>query len=144
MRVLWDTNIVVSGLVFSGGQAARALHEGWERWPRLLITQWISDEIDRILTSKFHATDLWAAVRMRFAVLPDPPSDISAAWAEVLRDPLDAPIAAASVWHHATHLVTGDKDLVGDLAVVRRLAEYAVHVVTIAQWLEELSTSEWE
>ncbi len=44
MRVLWDTNVVVAGLVFARGQAAQALYSGWERWPQLLITQWIDAE----------------------------------------------------------------------------------------------------
>ena len=77
MRVLWDTNVVVASLVFSRGQAARALNSGWERWPQLLITQWIDAEVDRILAMKFHASDAWRCARSQFAVLADPGSVIT-------------------------------------------------------------------
>lgn len=136
MRVLWDTNVVVAGLVFSRGQAARALYSGWERWPQLLITQWIDAEMERILATKFHAPDVWSGVRSRFVVLADPPDDTTTQWSEVLRDPQDAPIAAACVWHQLTHLVTGDKDLVEDPTVVTRPEEYGVHILTVAHWLD--------
>ena len=78
---------------------------------RRLTTQWIAAEAERILASKFHAPDVWPGVRSRFVVLADPPDDTGAEWAEVLRAPQDAPIAAACVWHQLTHLVSGDKDL---------------------------------
>lgn len=119
MRVLWDTNVVVASLVFSRGQAARAFYSGWERWPQLLISQWIDAEVERILATKFHAPDVTITQ-----------------WAEVLRDHQDAPIAAACVWHQLTHLVTGDKDLVEDPAVLTHLEEYGVHVLTVARWLD--------
>lgn len=73
MRVLWDTNVVVAGLVFARGQAAQALYSGWERWPQLLITQWIDAEAARILEAKFHVAEVWPGVRSRFLVLADPP-----------------------------------------------------------------------
>ncbi len=136
MRVLWDTNVVVAGLVFARGQAAQALYSGWERWSQLLITQWIDAEAERILAVKFHAPEVWPGVRPRFMVLADPPDDTIDEWAEVLRDPQDAPIAAACVWHQITHLVTGDKDLLEDPAVLTRLDEYGVHILSVAHWLD--------
>ena len=104
MRVLWDTNIVVAGLVFARGQAAQALYSGWKRWPKLLITQWIDAEAVRILEAKFHVAEVWLGVRSRFLVLADPPDSTIAEWVEVVRDPQDAPIVAACVWHQITHL----------------------------------------
>ena len=135
MRVLWDTNVVVAGLVFARGQAAHALYSGWERWPQLLITQWIDAEAARILEAKFHVAEVWPGVRSRFLVLADPPDATIAEWVEVVRDPQDAPIVAACVWHQITHLVTGDKDLLEDPAVLTRLDEYGVHVLSVARWL---------
>ncbi len=49
-------------------------------------------------------------MRSRFLVLADPPDATIAEWVEVVRDPQDAPIVAACVWHQITHLVTGDKE----------------------------------
>ncbi len=135
MRVLWDTNVVVAGLVFARGQAAQDLYSWWERWPQLLITQWIDAEAARILAAKFHAAEVWPGVRSRFLVLADPPDATIAEWVEVVRDPPDAPIAAACVWHQITHLVTGDKDLLEDPTVLTRLDEYGVHVSSVARWL---------
>ena len=97
MRVLWDTNVVVAGLVFARGQAARALYSGWERWPQLLMTQWIDAEAARILDAKFRAAAVWPGVRSRFLVLADPPDATIAEWVEVVRDPQDAPIVAACI-----------------------------------------------
>ncbi len=136
MRGLWDTNVVVAGLVFARGQAAHALYSGWERWPQLLITQWIDAEAARILEAKFHVAEVWPGVRSRFLVLADPPDATIAEWVEVVRDPQDAPIVAACVWHQITHLVTGDKDLLEDPAVLTRLEEYGVHVLSVARWLK--------
>lgn len=102
----------------------------------LLITQWIDAEAARILATKFHAPEVWPGVRSRFLVLADPPDAMIVEWAEVLRDPQDAPIAAACVWHQITHLVTGDKDLLDDPAVLTRLDEFGVHVLSVAHWLD--------
>ena len=88
---------VVAGLVFARGQAAQALYSGWERWPQLLITQWIEAEEARILEAKFHVAEVWPGVRSRFLVLADPPDATIAEWVEVVRDPQDAPIVAACI-----------------------------------------------
>lgn len=71
-------------------------------------------------------------------VLADPPDARLAEWVEVVPDPEDAPMVAACVWHKITHLLTGDKDLLGDPAVLTRLDEYGVHVLGIAHWLSGL------
>ncbi len=44
-------------------------YSGWERWPHLLITQWIDAEAARILAAKFHAPEVWPGVRSRFQAI---------------------------------------------------------------------------
>lgn len=73
MRVLWDTNVVVAGLVFAFEQTAKALYSEWEPCPHRLITQCIDAVATRILAANVHALEVWPGVRSRLVVLEDPP-----------------------------------------------------------------------
>ena len=110
MKVVFDTNILVSALVFPGGRADIALRRIIEERDQLLLSRPILDELLGILSGKFsreaeelaHAavflSDLSTTVkpRRKFAVLADEP---------------DNRILECAVTGSADAIVTGDKAL---------------------------------
>ena len=110
MKVVFDTNILVSALVFPGGRADIALRRIIEEKDRLLLSKPILDELLGILARKFsrdaeelahvavYLSDLSVVVkpRRRFAVLADEP---------------DNRILECAVTGGAEAIVTGDKAL---------------------------------
>ena len=110
MKVVFDTNILVSALVFPGGRADIALRRIIEEKDRLLLSKPILDELLDILARKFsrdaeelahvavYLSDLSVVVkpRRRFAVLADEP---------------DNRILECAVTGGAEAIVTGDKAL---------------------------------
>ena len=113
-RVVLDTDVVLSALVFGGGTSAR-LRQAWQGSHCLqLVSTATAQELIRVLAyPKFRLTadqqrELladylpWAAsVR-----IPQPPPAIPAC-----RDPFDAPFLHLAIAGKADALVSGDKDL---------------------------------
>jgi len=112
MKVVFDTNILVSALVFPGGRADIALRRIIEARVQLLLSKPILDELLGILARKFSRdveelahvavflSDLSVVVkpRRKFAVLADEP---------------DNRILECAVTGRADAIVTGDKALLG-------------------------------
>jgi putative PIN family toxin of toxin-antitoxin system len=110
MKVVFDTNILVSALVFPGGRADIALRRIIEEKDQLLLSKPILDELLGILARKFSRdaeelahvavflSDLSVVVkpRRKFAVLADEP---------------DNRILECAVTGGADAIVTGDKAL---------------------------------
>lgn len=122
MKVVFDTNILVSALVFPGGRADTALRRVIEGKDQLLLSKPILDELLGILARKFSRdaeelahvavflSDLSSAVkpRRKLAVLADEPDNrilecAVTAGAEAPRKGIPA----------STIIVTGDKALPG-------------------------------
>lgn len=114
LRVVLDTNVVLSALVFRGGPAAR-VRAGWqaERF-KPLVSKATAEELIRVLAyPKFRLTadeqqELLAdylpyaeAVR-----IPQPPPTVP-----LCRDPFDIPFLHLAAAGRADALVTGDADL---------------------------------
>ena len=113
-RVVLDTNVVLSALVFGGGTSAR-LRQAWQGGHCLpLVSTATAQELIRVLAyPKFRLSadeqrELLAdylpwAISVR---IPQPPPAIPAC-----RDPFDVPFLHLGVAGKAHVLVTGDKDL---------------------------------
>ena len=110
MRVVFDTNILVSALVFPGGQGDAALRRIIAGTDRLLMSRAILDELLEVLSRKF-ARDaeelahvavfvselaMVVAPRRRFRVVKDDP---------------DNRILECAIAGRAEAIVTGDKAL---------------------------------
>ena len=131
MKVVFDTNILVSALVFPGGRADIALRRIIEEKDRLLLSKPILDELLGILARKFsrdaeelahvavYLSDLSVVVkpRRRFAVLADEP---------------DNRILECAVTGGAEAIVTGDKALLA-LKNFRK-----VKLLSLRNYLEEV------
>jgi putative PIN family toxin of toxin-antitoxin system len=114
MRVVLDTNVVLSALVFGGGQAGR-LRQAWQQAAFVtLVSTATAQELMRVLAypkfrlSRSDQSELLAdylpyAQTVR---IPQPPPTVPDC-----RDPLDVPFLHLAVVGQAQWLVSGDKDL---------------------------------
>ena len=127
MKVVFDTSVLVSALVFPGGRGEQALQRVLEEQDRLFMSRAILDELLGVLARKF-ARDAEALSRMavflgEIATLVKPTRRL-----QVLRDAPDNRILECAVAAGADAIVTGDREMLalGEHAGVRilSLAEY--------------------
>ena len=129
MKVVFDTNILVSALVFPGGRGEAALQRIVEEKDQLLLSKPILDELLGILGRKF-ARDAealsHAAVFLTELSLPIKPRQRL----RVVKDDPDNRILECAVAGDAGIIVTGDKALLA-------LREYkGVRVITLREYLD--------
>ena len=110
MRVVFDTNILVSALVFPGGRGDAALRRIIAGTDRLLLSRAILDELLEVLSRKFarDAEEL-AHVAVFFselALVVTPKRRL-----RVVRDDSDNRILECAIAGRADAIVTGDKAL---------------------------------
>lgn len=113
-RVVLDTNVVLSALVFARGVTAR-LRAAWQAGPcRPLVSSVTARELVRVLAyPKFRLSpaeqEELLADYLPYAevvTIPHPPPE-----APACRDPFDLPFLHLAVAGRAAFLVTGDRDL---------------------------------
>ena len=114
MRLVPDTNVVLSALVFGGGLAGR-LRLGWQQAAFVpLVSTASAKELVRVLAyPKFHLSkadqDELLADYLPYAEtvhIPQPPPTVPEC-----RDPLDVPFLHLAVAGKAQWLISGDKDV---------------------------------
>lgn len=137
-RVVLDTNVVLSALVFGGGTPG-ALRQAWQqtRFQPLLSTPTAAESIRTLSYPKFK---LSAADREELLAdylpwcetvdIPEPPPATP-----VCRDPNDQPFLDLAVVGEADFLVTGDADL---LALAD---EFRCPILSAAHFLERLPSA---
>lgn len=109
MRVVFDTNVLISALVFGG--LPRALLTRVFRGELTLVTSTVlMNELEEVLVARFaHAPSLARTVRAEIELLADVLD--ASELAPVARDPDDDAVLAAAVAGDASAIVTGDSDL---------------------------------
>lgn len=112
MRVVFDTNIFVSALVFPGGQAEEALLRVIEDKDHLILSKAILDELLRVLASKFsrdreelarvavYLSDIGKRVKPQEKI-------------RVLEDEANNRILECALAGRADTIVTGDRAMLG-------------------------------
>lgn len=110
MRVVFDTNIYISALVFPGGLAEKAIYRVLEGKNELFISKAILDELLRVLATKF-SKDREELARLavwlsEIAQFVSPKRKIT-----VLRDEADHRILECAVEAGAEVIVTGDREI---------------------------------
>ncbi len=110
MRVVFDTNIYISALVFPGGLAEKAIYRVLEGKDELFISKAILDELLRLLATKF-SKDREELARLavwlsEIAQFVSPKRKIT-----VLRDEADNRILECAVEAGAEVIVTGDREI---------------------------------
>ena len=115
MRVVLDTNVIVSAVLIRGGNEGRILRARQRGAFDLVLSPSILDEIGRVLTYDKIRTRRWMTdeeiVTLLEALAQDSvlvPGQLDVA---ASRDPADAPFLAAAVEGRAAYVVTGDRDL---------------------------------
>ena len=129
MKVVFDTNVLVSALVFPGGRGETALQRIVEEKDQLVISKPILDELLGILGRKFardaealshvavFLTELSLSVRPRQRL-------------HVVKDDPDNRILECAVTGHAGVIVTGDRALLA-------LREYqGVRIISLREYLD--------
>ena len=108
MRVVFDTNVFVSALIFPGGQGERALLRVIEGPDDLLISRAIVGELLEVLARKFARNREELA---RVAVFLDDVAIVVTTTTKIdaLRDAADNRILECAVDGEADIVVTGDK-----------------------------------
>ena len=113
MRVLIDTNVLISAALNPGGVPFQAYQKAATSPNRGMICEQNVEELKRIFNKKFPhrltALDTFLSTALLSLELVPMPSDISAAEA-LIRDEKDRPILRAAIQAGADILLTGDKD----------------------------------
>lgn len=112
MKVMIDTNIIISALLSPHGQAAKAFHKALRPPFEPLVCPYIIDEVQRKFAEKLaeHAYKLhgFEDVLPLFHIVPMPKDEVDG---EVpIRDVKDMPILRAASAAETDYLLTGDKD----------------------------------
>jgi putative PIN family toxin of toxin-antitoxin system len=119
MRLVLDTNVLVSGLLFPGGPPSR-LVKAWRSGAfDLVISDFVIDELTRtwahmaprLKASPNDLADFIDTIGVRAELLRIDAAMFAQAGTAGLRDPNDLPVLALLIGSGADHLVTGDKDL---------------------------------
>ena len=143
LRVVLDTHVVLSALVFGGGQAGQ-LRRAWQAGAFVPLASAVTvQELVRVLAyPKFALTraaqDELLADFLPYAQtvrMPQPPPPVPDC-----RDPLDVPFLQLAVAGQAQRLVSGDKDL---LAVAQAFHQATgCRVTTLSALLSEIAAGE--
>jgi putative PIN family toxin of toxin-antitoxin system len=111
MRVVLDTNVLVSALIFPGGAPWKVLQEATRGAIQNTTSEFILEELHRTLTLKFRrdksfVEDSLFLIRYLSLMLPEP-----ARMPDVPVEESDLPVVACAVEADAKYLVTGDKGI---------------------------------
>ncbi|KAI3600612.1 hypothetical protein D8I24_4370 [Cupriavidus necator H850] len=113
LRVVLDTNVLVSGLAYPGSVPGRIIAAWRQGGLDVVLSRYILDEMIRVLPRlprvQMTATEIrdLADSLMFLAEIVEP----SGTPDKALRDPADQPILLTLLAAKAQYLVTGDKDL---------------------------------
>lgn len=130
MKVVFDTNILVSALVFPGGRAEEALQRILEERDELILSKPIIDELLGVLARKF-ARDAEELSRVAVLLAELGTSVKPKRRLSVLKDRPDNRILECALAAHADAIVTGDRALLA-------LASYSgTRILSLRAYLEE-------
>lgn len=119
MRLVLDTNVLVSGLLFPGGPPSR-LVKAWRAGAfDLVISDFVIEELvrtwghlaPRLKVAPNDLADFLDALHVRAELLRTDAEMLASAASAGLRDPNDVPILAMLIGSGADFLISGDKDL---------------------------------
>lgn len=110
MRVVFDTNILVSALVFPGGRGEAALLRVIEERDQLLLSRPILDELLGVLAAKF-SRDAEELARIAVFLSENATTVRPRRRLRVVKDDPDNRVLECAVAGRAEVIVTGDKEL---------------------------------
>ena len=107
MRILIDTNVLVSAFVF-GGKAGTLMNMLFESSHELLVSDYVDAEFKAILEMKWKEKS--EKVYSLYHELPFVFCGSSPIPMGNLRDAKDIPVLSDALFHHADIILSGDKD----------------------------------
>ena len=113
MKVMIDTNIIISAALFPKGKAAQALYKAMSSPFEPILCDYVIDELHRKFLEKFPTKriDLEAFLSNLVSALTIVTTPIETKEAEMkIRDPKYRPILRSAIEEHADLFLTGDKD----------------------------------
>lgn len=113
MRIMLDTNIIISAALFPNGKVAAAFYKSLTPPYQPLVCDYVVDELHRKFLEKFpaKATEMESFLYNALSYIRVVATPEDAVDAEMkIRDPKDRPILRAALDAHADLFLTGDKD----------------------------------
>ena len=113
MKIMLDTNIIISAALFPNGRAAQAFYKALQPPYQPLVCDYVVDELHRKFREKFpdRLTELEAFLFNALQFIKQVSTPEEAITAEYsIRDAKDRPILRAALNAHAELFLTGDKD----------------------------------
>ena len=112
-KVMIDTNIIISAVLFPNGQAAKALKKAMLPPYEPLICNYVMEELHRKFSERFPDKreafhEFLYTMSMSIRIVETPTYEMEAE--KKIRDPKDRPILRAALNEHADLFLTGDKD----------------------------------
>ena len=107
MKIMLDTNVLISAFVF-GGKVREVLATLFETDCDIYVSEYVDKEFKRILNEKWsnRAEKIYSAYRSLDFVFCSSTSEFLGQ----LRDAKDIPVLSDAIYHGADILLTGDKD----------------------------------
>jgi len=132
VRVVLDTNVLISAFVFPGGAPEQVYRRVLDGRIELVTSRPLLSELGRVLTGKFdwepgYAEEVVAQL-VRLAVVVDPPRDV----VDITDDPADNRVLEAAAEGGAELIISGDRHL-------RALVSWrGIRILEPAAFLDEL------
>ncbi len=143
-KVLLDTNILASGLVFLRGNEHKILKLAEDKKITLILPNFVIEETKKVLTRNFPGYELLLDIflsRTECIIVPQTEIEQSlAAYKQHLRDKKDTPILVSTIVAKPDFAITGDLTLREDLKRCRE-ASATTKICSSKQFLEIIETS---
>ena len=115
MRILIDTNILISAALFPKSVPARAFFKAVTPPYHAVVCDYTLDELRRVFNTKFpHKIQDYerflSIMAVAVEIVSTPPDDASEKIGSQIRDIKDHPILRAAIAAKANALITGDRD----------------------------------
>lgn len=111
MRVVLDTNVLVSAILFPGGAPEAVLRLGLEKRIQLVTSPTLLTEFARVLVEKFGHSNAQAQERLRRVIAVSDIVKPHETVREIAQDPEDDRVLEAALAARAEAIVSGDKHL---------------------------------
>jgi putative PIN family toxin of toxin-antitoxin system len=144
MRVVIDTNIWVSAFLTNRGHSARLIEAFRAGDFEVVVSEPLLHELGTVLRrprlmNKYYYDE--TAITEYIALIKE-----QSIWVDILgtlnlcRDPRDNFLLETALFGGAEYLVSRDDDLKRDLALIQRMAELGIQVVSVQQFLTRLGS----
>lgn len=113
MKIMIDTNIIISAALFPKGKAAQAFYKSLTPPFEPIVCDYVVDEVHRKFQEKWpdrvvELEEFLDSALTDIQLVPTP--EVETAEEAEIRDPKDRPILRAALNEHADMFITGDKD----------------------------------